>query len=105
MPAGRRVWVPKKTGELVTIPFNFAGDLAVGETILSAVVTASVYTGIDASPSGIIFGTAGIFGTDVNQDIQAGIVGVIYGLLCRAVTSLGQTLEQSAFCYIETNLP
>jgi len=105
MAGGRRVYIPKKAGETVTIPFDFLSDLAPTETIATATVTASVYSGVDATPSSIISGSDVISGSEVLQKVTGGVVGVIYGLLCQATTSTGQSLAMSMYIAIEPNLP
>jgi pantothenate kinase type III len=97
--------MPKKLGEVVMIPFNFVGDLAPGETISNPTMTATVYTGVDATPANIISSAPTIVGTTVNQTVSAGVEGVVYGLLCQVETSLGQVLEMSAYCAVITVLP
>lgn len=105
MSGGRNIWMPKKVGEVVTIPFDFVGDLAPGETLLTAAITASVYSGVDTNPSDIKSGSPTIVGSKIHQNVRRGLSGVIYGILCRVTTSLGQTLDMSAYCTIITNLP
>lgn len=103
---GGRVTIPaKKLGETVIIPFDFISKLSVNETIISAVCFASVYTGIDPSPSSMIAGTATIQGTIINQLIAGGVLGTIYDLLCRITTSLGQVIELTAFLAVIPDLP
>lgn len=97
--------MPKKQGETVNRPFDFISRLGPNENLLSAVVFASVYSGTDLNPQAIIFGSASITGTIVNQGLTAGVLGVVYELLCKVTTSLGQTLEISAFWVIEPDLP
>lgn len=84
---------PKLLGETKTYYFDFAGLLASGETISSAAVTATVYSGTDANPSAIISGADSTSGSIVSQNITAGTLGVIYELLCAATTSAGQVLQ------------
>lgn len=74
--------------------------LASGETISAASVTASVYSGVDPLPSGILVGAATISGNVVRQYLQAGVLGVIYTLICSATTSLGNKFELMAFLAI-----
>lgn len=88
---------PKYQGETITITFPFLGDLAIGETLSSPVVTAAVYSGVDAAPSSLISGSAAVSGTDVTQKLTAGVVGVIYSLLCTVDTSNGQVLQMTGF--------
>lgn len=96
--AGQQVLsVPKKVGETANVTFNFQSSLAGGETISTQSVAASVYSGVDASPSAIISGSATASGAVVTQKITAGVSGVIYQLLCTVTTSLSQTLQQSSY--------
>ncbi len=106
MPAGHLNLKPKKSGETCfgSQPFDFTASLAGNETILSAAVTALVYSGIDSNPSAIVSGSATISGSQVTQLFAAGVVGVIYEVLCSITTSLGQTLKQSAFLAIIPDL-
>lgn len=87
----------KYLGETVIETFDFTSRLALGETISTASTTAIVYSGVDASPSAIISGTSTISGQTVTQKVTGGTLGVTYLLLCTISTSLGQTLELSAF--------
>lgn len=96
----RSILSPKQQGATKTTTFDFTSDLAIGETISTQVVAASVYSGVDGTPSGIISGVASASGAIVSQKITGGVVGVIYQLLCTITTSLGQTLIQSAFLTI-----
>lgn len=104
----RVIFPSKRLGETIIpnpSPFNFTSQLAVGETISSATVTASVYTGVDANPSAIISGSATISGAVVSQKITGGVLGVIYELLCAAVTSAGQTIQLAGYLAIIPDLP
>lgn len=96
---------PKLTGSTETYQFDFSSRLAVGETISTQTVTATVYSGTDASPSAIISGSATASGAIVSQKITAGTVGVIYELTCTITTSASQTLLLTAFLAIVPKLP
>ena len=87
---------PKRQGETVNRTFDFTSKLAINETISTQVVTASVWSGVDAAPAALINGAASAAGTVVTQSFTAGVVGVIYLLICRITTNLGQTLELGA---------
>lgn len=91
---------PKLVGESPILPFDFASRLGVTETISTQVVTATVYSGVDATPSSIISGSATASGTIVSQKVTAGVLGVIYQLACTITTSLGQTLLLTGFLAI-----
>lgn len=96
-----RIDLPSKlVGETLATTFDFLSLLAIGETISSASCTASVYSGVDASPSAILSGGAAISGSKVTQTVTAGTLGVTYLLLCSVVTSLSHTLQISAFLCI-----
>ena len=88
---------PKYSGETTNVVFDFTSRLGVSETISSAATVATVYSGVDASPSAMVSGSASISGTQVTQLITAGVTGVVYNLQCTVVTSLGQTLQQQGF--------
>ena len=104
---GRVVTEPKYVAaiELLSPPFNFANHISSGETIIAAQITASVYSGVDPSPSSILSGSAIIDGTKVNQMMRVGVVGCVYELLCSVLTSHNQTLQQTTYFYVEPNLP
>ena len=99
-----RVIVPGKLlGETVIVPFDFRSRLTSAETISTQVVTAVVYTGVDATPSSLISGAATASGTIVSQTVTAGVAGVTYTLLCTITTSLSQTLQLTAFFTVMPN--
>jgi hypothetical protein len=93
---------PKLAGVTDLYTFNFLSALAGGETISTQIVTCSVYSGVDASPSSMISGAATASGAIVTQKITGGVAGVIYSLLCTITTSLGRTLQLSAYLTIPT---
>lgn len=93
----------KLLGETVTETFDFTSRLAAGETISSASVSATTYSGTDASPSLIVNGSASISGQTVTQSITGGVLGVTYDLVCTIATSLGQTLQLSAYLAVVPN--
>ena len=85
----------KAVGASRIFTFNFQDQLAVGETISSASVAATVYSGTDASPSSLISGADSISGAEVSQVITGGVAGVTYVLTCTAVTSTSHTIVSS----------
>lgn len=101
----RVVLEPKFDGETKTYEFDFASDLATAETISTQSVVATVYSGTDGSPSSIISGSATASGSVVSQKITAGVLGVIYKLLCTVTTSASQTLERSGYLAVIPDLP
>ena len=78
---------PKALGETVSLVFDFASKLSVGETLSSATVVAAVWSGLDSSPSGIVSGSATISGTQAKQKVTGGVAGCIYKLTCTGATS------------------
>lgn len=101
-----RCELPNKfSGETKTYTFDFSSQLDSGVTISTQVVTASVYSGTDASPSDVISGAASASGAVVSQKITAGVEGVIYKLLCKITTSDSQTLELSGYTAVTPEVP
>ena len=103
---------PKRLGETVILgangnsPFNFISSLGPTETIATAVVTCTVYSGTDLAPAAVINGVAAtIVGQQVQQKVTAGVLGVIYELACSVLTSLGQTLELVGYMAVIPDLP
>ena len=94
---------PKLSGDTVTVQFDFASRLAVGETISTQSVACTVYSGTDASPSSMILGSASASGSIVSQKITAGTVGVVYSLACTITTSASQTLVMTGFMAVVPN--
>lgn len=88
----RVIFDPKRASEGKNFPFDFISLLASGETISSQVVTATVWSGVDATPNAIVSGSATVSGTIVTQKIVNGVSGVIYLLKCAITTSASQTL-------------
>jgi len=103
--SGRQSFDPKLPGETGIVTFDFTSKLAAGETISTKVVAATVYSGVDASPSAIISGTASASGALVTQTVTAGTAGVIYELLCTITTSLSQTLQLAGLLAVTSMLP
>ena len=95
---------PKLVGESRNYSFPFGALLALNETISTASVTASVYSGTDPSAASIINGAASISGQSVTQNITAGVVGVLYELKAQITTSLGQTLNCVAFLNVQPDV-
>ncbi len=87
---------PKPQGATQTYYYDFTQNLAAGETISSASVGVTVFSGADSAPSDLKSGSATISSGLVAQKFTAGVVGVIYQTTCTALTSASQTLQQSA---------
>lgn len=94
---------PKATGETVKLVFDFISRLAVGETISTQAVVATVWTGTDATPSAIVSGVASASGTKVTQAITGGTAGVVYKLVCTITTSASQTLSLTGLLAVLTD--
>lgn len=94
---------PKSPSETRTVTFEFLSLLAAGETVSSATVTVTVWSGTDASPSAIKSGTATASGTKVTQAFTAGVEGVIYLINVAATTSLSQVVVLQALLGIVKN--
>jgi hypothetical protein len=94
--SGTVVLPVKLVGETRFFPTNgwdFTSELAVGETIASAAIAVTLFSGSDTNPAAMLSGPSTISGAYVKQLYTAGIAGNIYNLTCKATTSLGQVLE------------
>lgn len=89
----KTVFDSKRAGEVWTLQFDFGTQLASGESISTQAVAATVWTGVDASPSAVISGSATASGSVVSQKATGGTAGNIYNLICTVTTSAGQTLK------------
>ena len=96
----RQLLDTKHVGETISQVFDFTSQLAVSETISTATTTATVYSGTDATPSGLISGAASISGAKVTQMLTDGTLGVTYLVVCTITTSTGQTLKLQGFVVI-----
>jgi len=83
----------KRSGETLKLSFDFAADLATGETLSTPVVAASVYGGSDPPPSGILSGSPAVSGSLVTQLVTGGLDHVTYQLVFQATTSNSQILQ------------
>jgi hypothetical protein len=103
IPGGHVIFRPKKVSETIGYPVSFVSALAPGETIVSATVTATVYSGNDPSPQSIVDGAATFSGAVVNQGITGGVAGTSYNLQFIIVTSLNQEIDTSGRLVVEPN--
>ena len=91
------IFQPKVPSEIQILTFDFTSALASGETVTSASVSASVYSGTDITAGDLISGSASVSSPRVTQKVKSGVLGVTYLLSCTAATSLGQSIVQSGF--------
>lgn len=96
------VLTPKDTGETDTLWFDYSAELADGETLVSAVITVSVLSGTDASPSSLLFGSPTVSGGYILQSITGGVRNVNYLIRCLASTSAGRILAAVASMEVVT---
>ncbi len=94
---GRLIFDPRPSTEKRREVFDFLSDLAVGETISSASVAVTVFSGSDNNPNNTKSGSVSIDGSKVYQFFDNGTNGVLYLPTCTANTSLGQELQLSAY--------
>lgn len=91
--SSRQVLEPKHASETLSLVFNFASQLSVGETISSATASCSVYSGMDASPSSVLSGSATVSGAQVTQLVTGGTAGVTYAITIAATTSASEIIS------------
>ncbi len=107
MPGGHLNFQPKRQSETcyTSQPFDFIASLQVGETINSCTLNASVYSGTDPVPGNLLFGSPAIVNsTQVIQLVTGGVVGVIYEISCKILTSLGQNVVLAGFLAVIPDL-
>lgn len=90
------VQASKLVAETITVSFDFLSRLAIGETITTAITNATVFSGVDATPSGLISGSSTIVVSAVNQKLTGGLAGVVYKVACSIRTSSGNILIEEA---------
>jgi hypothetical protein len=96
----RVVFEPKPVDETVERIFDFTSRLSEGESLASAVVTVSVFSGVDADPAAILSGSPRFDGLRVIQDFIAGEEGTTYTVKCQAGTCNGQVASLAAYLAI-----
>lgn len=84
----------KSADETIPVVFNFLDQLEFGETITGAAMSAVVSSGTDASPSAILDGLPTVATPTVTQSITAGVVGVIYIVVCTVTGSNSHVYTQ-----------
>ena len=77
----------KLVDESLSVVVSFLSRLAVGETVQTTAVVASLASGTDATPSAILSGVGTITGADVSQRVIGGLAGNIYMLTFSIRTS------------------
>lgn len=87
----------KYINERIVVTCDFARRISqqrqfAGVTLSAPTFVATVLTGVDASPSAIISGSASIDGYKAKQLVINGVDGVTYKLVCTVTTSDGETL-------------
>lgn len=90
-----KVFPIKDTNEVLTLTFNFIGQMNFGEAINDAVVTSIVHSGTDPNPENIVLGASTIDGTVVSQVITNGLPGVIYQVVAAITGTEGNVYTQS----------
>ena len=80
---------PKTPTEEDSFEFDYTDKLASGETVVSAVITIDVISGVDPSPGSMIGGSPTINSPKVTVKLIGGVDGVLYCVHCLATTSTG----------------
>lgn len=96
----RVVLEAKHAAETRTQTWDFASRLATGESLSSATVSSTVYSGSASAPT---LGTVSVSGTRATHTLGGGVAGDTYLLSVAAVTSAGQTLNLVGFLPILPN--
>lgn len=94
----RYIFQSKLVGERITVAFNFLDVLVTPETLVGHAVEVAVDVGLDPEPELLLFGAGEHTATrgEVSQQIQLGVPGVIYWLICTVQTDLGNTYRMKS---------
>lgn len=93
----RLTFAGKLYDETVTLTFDFTSRLAASETLSSPTANSVVYSGTDAAPSGLLYGSPAVSGQTVTQKVWKGTVGVTYLVKCTVTTSTSQILSLAGY--------
>lgn len=102
---GRVVLPAKYVAEEPTWVVDFLSEIPAGETIVSAVVTAVLFSGTDPDPNDIVDGGAFTTGTRVSQRFKDGIEGNIYDVIFQGTASGGGIYRIHGFVAILPETP
>lgn len=88
---------PKSVLEVLPYVFNFTDLLLPGDSVSGSniIVTVTVLSGIDPSPSLMLYNLPNVSGNVITQNIQAGVPGNIYELTLQTNTVAGYILEKT----------
>lgn len=91
----------KRSGETITLTFDFRKLLGTGETVSSADWDVEVVEGTDASPTDMIYGNTTVSGAKASQLITGGVDGNVYRMICSINTSTGQIVQGTALLEVD----
>lgn len=94
--SGRVLVNPKGPSDKILIKFPFLDKLEAGETITGQSVVCEVFSGVDVNASSMITAAATVVGTTVEQEVDSGLVGVIYTVVCTVTASSGHVYTKEA---------
>lgn len=81
--------------EELTLEFDFLSRMTAGETVTTAAVSSTVWSGVDPV-SNLVSGIASVSNNVVSQLITGGLPGVIYKITCSVRTSNNNILINEA---------
>jgi hypothetical protein len=96
------VYSAKDPTEILAYGMDFTNLLVSGETIATATVVVSTYTGTDASPTDMYYASADIASAVVTRALQGGLNGVTYRVLFTVVTSVGRIYAAAGYLPVDT---
>jgi hypothetical protein len=103
---GSLVTIPAKV-DSTTIPItvDFISQLVTGEALVSAEVTISVFSGVDAAADDLLSGVATLAQNTITQTITGGVAGVVYLLSFNGTTNFGNSVIIQGYLAITTLNP
>lgn len=94
----------KLVPERIEVVFDFKDVLEWQETIAETLVTVTVHSGLDNSPQLVLYKQAIPLVTEVKQQLQEGLPGVIYKIECAATGTTGQIYVKYAYLAVLPNV-
>lgn len=95
---------PKLYSSTIQIEADFSAQLQDGEAIVSCVMSVTVYSGLDLTPSAMLDGGPVLLQNIVTQQLTGGEVGVLYLIGFNGTTNLSsQLIIQAYLAVVDSN--
>lgn len=87
----------KDPNEVVPLTFDFSEYLTGGEALTGTpTITVETYSGVDATPANLIYGSPTVTGDRIKQAVRLGVDGVTYLVRASSTTTAGNVYALGA---------